>query len=65
LHPICYFKVKGKEEILSKVESKLFIKRMLAIGVSNITYMRNLFPEEAYSDRNFEGKLIIMNIFFV
>jgi len=57
--------VKGKEEILSKVESKLFIKRMLAIGVSNITYMRNLFPEEAYSDRNFEGKLIIMNIFFV
>lgn len=39
---------------MNKQQSKIFVKRMLAISISTITYMRNLFPEKAFSDRKLE-----------
>lgn len=32
-----------------------FIKKLTVIAVSNITYLRNFFPESAYIDRQLEG----------
>jgi len=31
------------------------MKKLLAVAISNIAYMRVIFPEEAFSDRNLEG----------
>uniref|UniRef100_H2XRV7 HORMA domain-containing protein n=1 Tax=Ciona intestinalis TaxID=7719 RepID=H2XRV7_CIOIN len=50
----CKSRVQNTES-LTKEESKLFIKRMLAISTSNITYNRQLFHDSAYSDRTIKG----------
>ena len=42
---------------MDKSASKHFVKRMLAIGISNIIYLRNIFPESAFADRKIDGKL--------
>ena len=44
-----------KTQSLDKAASKYFVKKMLAIGVSNIIYLRNIFPEDAFADRKIEG----------
>jgi hypothetical protein len=31
------------------------VKKLLAVAISNITYIRAIFPEHAYGDRNIEG----------
>ncbi|XP_076813631.1 uncharacterized protein LOC143460118 isoform X2 [Clavelina lepadiformis] len=43
-----------ENDTLTKVQSKDFVKKILAISISNITYLRNLFPEYAYADRKIE-----------
>ena len=40
---------------MNKKQSCIFVKRMLAISVSTITYMRNMFPEAAFVDKKLEG----------
>ena len=45
-----------EEQSLNKVDSKHFVKRMLALGISNIIYLRNIFPECAFADRRIEGE---------
>jgi len=36
-------------------KSVLFTKRLVTLAVSNVTYLRSLFPEEAYCTRNLDG----------
>lgn len=37
-------------------ESLVFVKRMMAVAVSSITYLRGIFPESAYRSRYLEGE---------
>lgn len=37
-------------------ESLVFVKRMMAVAVSSITYLRGIFPEDAYRSRYLEGE---------
>ncbi|XP_071539577.1 uncharacterized protein [Panulirus ornatus] len=43
------------EEQKTNEQSVLFVKKLVAIGISSITYLRTLFPESAYGDRNLNG----------
>ena len=45
-------------EQMSETKSALFVKKLLAISVSTITYLRAIFPEHAFGDRALEGKTI-------
>ncbi|XP_046395232.1 uncharacterized protein LOC124162677 [Ischnura elegans] len=40
---------------LSEQSSATFLKKLVAIAISNITYLRNIFPEAAFADRSLEG----------
>ncbi|XP_060584894.1 HORMA domain-containing protein 1-like isoform X2 [Ruditapes philippinarum] len=42
-------------EQISEVQSALFVKKLLAVAVSNIAYLRAIFPEHAFGDRSLEG----------
>ncbi|GFY48792.1 HORMA domain-containing protein 1, partial [Trichonephila inaurata madagascariensis] len=35
--------------------SCLFIKKLIAVSLSSITYIRGIFPDEAYGERNLGG----------
>ncbi|XP_036358603.1 HORMA domain-containing protein 1-like [Octopus sinensis] len=39
---------------VSEQQSALFVKKLLAIAVSNIVYLRAMFPEQAFGDRCLE-----------
>ncbi|XP_028281867.1 HORMA domain-containing protein 1 isoform X2 [Parambassis ranga] len=39
-------------QVLSEQHSLIAIKKLLAIAVSGITYLRGIFPEKAYANRN-------------
>ncbi len=39
----------------TKTESITFIKKLVAVGVSNIMYLRSNFPESAFSDHKLDG----------
>ncbi|XP_071831182.1 uncharacterized protein [Apostichopus japonicus] len=41
-------------EQISEQQSALFVKKLLAVGVSTITYLRTIFPEHAFGDRCLE-----------
>uniref|UniRef100_A0A8C5WDT7 HORMA domain-containing protein n=1 Tax=Leptobrachium leishanense TaxID=445787 RepID=A0A8C5WDT7_9ANUR len=41
-------------EIKTPTQSLVFVKRMMAISVSCITYLRGIFPEDAYKTRYLE-----------
>ncbi|XP_058483672.1 zebrafish testis-expressed 38 [Solea solea] len=41
-------------DLKSKQESLVFAKRMMALAVSSITYLRGIFPEDAYISRYVE-----------
>ncbi|XP_076001203.1 zebrafish testis-expressed 38 isoform X2 [Genypterus blacodes] len=41
-------------DLKTEGESLVFVKRMMAIAVSSITYLRGIFPEEAYRSRYLE-----------
>lgn len=36
-------------------ESATFVKKLLTVGISSITYLRDLFPENAYGDHCLDG----------
>ncbi len=42
-------------QVLSEQQSLVVIKKLLAIAVSGITYLRGLFPEKAYGSKYVEG----------
>lgn len=42
-------------QVLSEQQSLVLIKKLLAIAVSGITYLRGLFPEKAYGSKYVEG----------
>lgn len=46
---------KLKKGILTVKQSKQFMKRMTAIAISSITYLRGMFPEDCFGDRALEG----------
>ena len=43
----------------TKVETQqaslTYVKKLLTVGVSSITYLRSMFPEEAYTQKNLNG----------
>lgn len=43
-------------ELKTEQESLVFVKRMMAVAVSSITYLRGIFPESAYRSRYLEGE---------
>ena len=42
-------------EQVTEQKSCLFVKKLLAVAVSNITYLRAIFPEHAFGDKCLEG----------
>jgi len=42
------------ENQVTQQQSTVFVKKLLAIAVSNIAYLRVIFPEKAFSDRRLE-----------
>ena len=42
-------------KIQSQQASLLYVKKLLAVGVSTISYLRSIFPEEAYERKSLEG----------
>ncbi|XP_038650073.1 HORMA domain-containing protein 1-like isoform X1 [Scyliorhinus canicula] len=45
-------------DVATQHQSLVFIKRMMALGVSCITYLRGIFPEDAYRTRYLEGMCV-------
>ncbi|KAL0966290.1 hypothetical protein UPYG_G00293440 [Umbra pygmaea] len=43
-----------KNELKTEEKSLVFVKRMMALAVSSITYLRGIFPEDAYRSRYLE-----------
>ena len=43
------------EQINSFEQSVIFMKRLLGISICSITYLRLMFPEDAYVDKSLEG----------
>ncbi|XP_064634240.1 HORMA domain-containing protein 1-like [Lineus longissimus] len=41
-------------EQVTETQSCLFVKKLLAVAVSNVTYLRAIFPEHAFGDRCLE-----------
>jgi len=39
----------------TETKSCVFVKKLLTVSISNITYLRSMFPEEAYSNRSMDG----------
>ena len=42
-------------ETLTEQQSILYVKKLLAVTVSSISYLRAIFPEHAFGDRCLEG----------
>ncbi|XP_020620780.1 HORMA domain-containing protein 1-like [Orbicella faveolata] len=41
---------------VTEQQSALFVKKLLAVAVSSITYLRTIFPEHAFGDRCLEAQ---------
>ena len=39
----------------SATKSCTFVKKLMAVAISNITYLRSIFPEKAFSNRSLDG----------
>jgi hypothetical protein len=39
----------------SMLQSESFVKKLVALGISNVTYLRAVFPDQAFVDRQLEG----------
>ena len=39
----------------TEVKSCIFVKKLMAVAISNITYLRSIFPEKAFSNRSLDG----------
>ncbi|XP_031710657.1 zebrafish testis-expressed 38 [Anarrhichthys ocellatus] len=46
------------KDLKTQQESLVFVKRMMAVAVSSITYLRGIFPEDAYRSRYLEDLCI-------
>ncbi|KAL4222153.1 HORMA domain-containing protein 1 [Mactra antiquata] len=42
-------------EQTTEIQSSLFVKKLVAVSVSNIAYLRGIFPEPAFGERSLEG----------
>ena len=42
-------------KIKTQQASLLYVKKLLAVGVSTISYLRSMFPEEAYARKSLNG----------
>ena len=42
-------------KIQTQQASLLYVKKLLAVGVSTISYLRSIFPEEAYERKSLDG----------
>ena len=42
-------------KIETQNQSCIFVKKLLTVSISNITYLRSMFPEEAYANRSMDG----------
>ncbi|XP_027142521.1 HORMA domain-containing protein 1 isoform X3 [Larimichthys crocea] len=47
-------------QVLSEQQSLMVIKKLLAIAVSGITYLRGLFPEKAYGSKYVEDQKVMI-----
>ncbi|XP_029928452.1 HORMA domain-containing protein 1 [Myripristis murdjan] len=47
-------------EVSTEQESMVVVKKLLAIAVSSITYLRGLFPEKAYGSKDVEGQKVMI-----
>ena len=48
-------------KVESQQQSLVYVKKLLSVGLSTISYLRSMFPEEAYARRNLNGlKLMIL-----
>ncbi|XP_031154332.1 HORMA domain-containing protein 1 isoform X2 [Sander lucioperca] len=47
-------------QVLSEQQSLVVIKKLLAIAVSGITYLRGLFPEKAYGNKYIEDQKVMI-----
>ncbi|XP_029309234.1 zebrafish testis-expressed 38 isoform X2 [Cottoperca gobio] len=45
-------------DLKTEQESVVFVKRMIAVAISSITYLRGIFPEDAYRSRYLEDLCI-------
>ncbi|KPP60042.1 HORMA domain-containing protein 1-like, partial [Scleropages formosus] len=52
-----------ENELRTREQSEVFVKQMVALAVSSITYLRGIFPEEAYRSRYLEGGLECKHIY--
>ena len=52
------------DDVRTEQKSALFMKKLLAVAVSNITYLRGIYPERAYGDRCLEGKHCICSYLY-
>jgi len=43
------------ETQVTQLQSTVFMKKLLAVAISNIAYIRDILPEEAFNDRSLEG----------
>ena len=39
----------------TETSSCTFVKKLLTVAVSNITYLRSMFPEQVYANRTMDG----------
>ena len=42
-------------KINMEVSSCVFVKKLITVAISNISYLRNMFPESAYANRSMDG----------
>ncbi|ESO83255.1 hypothetical protein LOTGIDRAFT_197435, partial [Lottia gigantea] len=53
-----------RNEQISQTQSALFVKKLLAVSISNVAYLRAIFPEHAFGDSCLEDlnlKLLVDN----
>ncbi|CAL1611843.1 unnamed protein product [Knipowitschia caucasica] len=48
------------KQVVTEQQSLIVVKRLLAIGVSGITYLRGLFPEKAYGTKDVEEQKVMI-----
>lgn len=47
-------------QVVSEQQSLVVVKKLLAIAVSGITYLRGLFPEKAYGTKHVEDQMVMI-----
>uniref|UniRef100_A0A8C6JC76 Uncharacterized protein n=1 Tax=Melopsittacus undulatus TaxID=13146 RepID=A0A8C6JC76_MELUD len=53
------FAVVFPTKIATEQQSLMLVKRLLAVAVSCITYLRGIFPESAYRTRYMDGNRMV------